>query len=65
MVIDRRVEGDIIGAVDISRLSDKVTSDHENIPYYITAALIPEYFNYKIPFRWKLLEIKKLSSCKI
>ncbi|VDN54747.1 unnamed protein product, partial [Dracunculus medinensis] len=51
VVIDRRVEGDIIGAVDISRLSDKVTSDHENIPYYITAALIPEYFNYKIPFR--------------
>ncbi|TMS39195.1 hypothetical protein L596_005760 [Steinernema carpocapsae] len=39
LVVDRRGGSDQrISAIDITRLSDKATSDHEQTPYYITAA---------------------------
>ncbi|KAK0399756.1 hypothetical protein QR680_003199 [Steinernema hermaphroditum] len=50
LVVDRRGGSDRhISAIDMTRLSDKATSDHEQTPYYITAAFTtPEIADNKI-----------------
>uniref|UniRef100_A0A1I8ADQ5 Fibronectin type-III domain-containing protein n=1 Tax=Steinernema glaseri TaxID=37863 RepID=A0A1I8ADQ5_9BILA len=54
LVVDRRASSDRdrhITAIDMARLSDKATSDHEQTPYYITAAFSAQEIEDKKVFR--------------
>ncbi|MFH4975332.1 hypothetical protein AB6A40_002041 [Gnathostoma spinigerum] len=52
VVVDQRGGVDSsLSAIDISQLSDKATAEHNEVPYYITAAITPEEIKQWTSFR--------------